>query len=107
MNAKHEKENVKETDALERGQKSPPPHYEKGASDQNFQISQVGHTGNDRKNREAAPVHEPSRRSGWFDDPTKEIGAPSSDSQFEIGWVYRRTEIGHRRERTKHRGRVS
>jgi len=110
MSAEHEKENVNETDAHERGQSSSSPNHEKGASDQNFQISEVGHKGNDRNHREAAQAHQPdgrAARSHWFDDQTKEIGDAPSGSQFEFGWIYRRSETGHRRERTHNRDSVS
>jgi len=53
-------------------------------------------------------VHFEKDRSLWFDDPqAKEIGDAASSPQFEFGWVYVRSKTGHRRERTKHRGRVS
>jgi hypothetical protein len=107
----HEKETVKETDVIERRQRSPSPDYEKGSRDQNFQISQVGHTGNDRKRDASANTPEEYRvssaRSFWFDDKTKEIGHAACASQFEFGWVYRRTQTGHIRERTGHRDSVS
>jgi len=110
---KHEKENVKETDTFERRQKSPPANHEKGASDQKFSIGEihkifeVGHTGNDRTGDAASERVRPASRSGWFDDPTKEIGDATSSSQFEFGWFYVRTETGHRRERTARRDSVS
>jgi len=105
MCSKHEKEIVKEADIVERGQKSPSPDYEKGSRDQKLWISEVGHTGNDRK-RDASACNAPAR-SGWFDDQTKEIGNAARRSQFEVGWIYSRTETGHRRERTHSRDSVS
>ena len=116
MCEKHEKEIVKETDALESGQSSPSPDYEKGPSDQKFQNAKefiaewkknlrVGHAHDDRKGD--APAPGTSARSGWFDDQTKEIGHASGPSQFEFGWIYRRTQTGHLRERTGHRDSVS
>jgi len=111
MNAEHEKETVRKTDAFERGQDSPSPDYEKGASDQKFQISQVGHTGNDRKGDASSEpgITRPrsAARSGWFDDKTKEIGDETSPTQLGFGWVYVRTKTGHRKEWTARRGRVS
>jgi len=108
MNAEHEKENVKETDTFERGQSSPSPDNEKGAPDKNLQISQVGQLENDRKGDASARYTlYSSTRSFWFDDQTKEIGAASSGSQFEFGWICRRTETGHRLERTAARDSVS
>jgi len=101
----HEKKNVRQTDTFERGQGSPSPDYEKGPRDQKFPISQVGHAHDDRKG-DASAQGTPAR-SLWFDDKTKEIGDASCGSQFEFGWIYRRTKTGHRRERTKPRGRVS
>jgi hypothetical protein len=97
MNAEHEKENVKEADALERGQSTPAPHHEKGAGDQKFRISQVGHSHDDRKGD--APAEGPSARSFWFDDSTKEIGDAPGSTGTPRGWVYVRTKTGHLKKR--------
>jgi len=110
MRAKHEKKIVKETDAFERGQSSPAPDHEKGSSDQEFQtISEVGHTGNDRKGDASVLAAMPSTpaRSFWFDDATKEIGARPGSWGTVAGWVYVRTKTGHLRKRAGGRGRVS
>jgi len=100
------------------GQKYTAQNHEKGSRDKNIkaqsgkEISQVGHK-NDRKagaiagNEPDSPRDNPRSRSGWFDDPTKEIGDAAGITQFEFGWIYRRSEIGHRRERTHNRDSVS
>ena len=106
MNAEHEKEIVKEADAFERGQSSPSADYEKGARDQDFKTSQVGQI-NDRKGEGARSDTGTVARSFWFDDATKEIGAAACSTQFEFGRIYRRSETGHRLERTAARGSVS
>ena len=104
MNAEHEKEIVKETDVIERGQISPSPDHEKGARDQDFQISEVDHTANERK-RDATSgpgitKPRPASRSFWFDDATKEIGASPGSTGTVGGWVYVRTKTGHLKKRT-------
>jgi hypothetical protein len=100
----HEKEIVKEADAFERGQSSPSPDNEEGSRDQKLPISQVGQT-NDRKREGASAQGCVSARSRWFDDKTCEIGA--GETQFEFGWVYRRTKTGHLRIITHGRDSVS
>jgi len=104
----YEEENVFEADFIFGRQSSPSPDHEKGPCDQKFpvQVSQVGHT-NDRTHGRPTSEGTASARSGWFDDETKEIGHAPSRSQFEFGWVYRRTQTGHIRERTGHRDSVS
>jgi len=101
----HEKKIVKETDIVERRQSAPSPDHEKGASDQNFQVSQVGQLLNDRK-RAAAPC-EAAQRSFWYDDPVKEIGVKPGSTGTVGGWVYVRTKTGHLKKRFDNRGSVS
>jgi len=108
MNAEHEKEIVTQTDTFERRQIASSADHEKGPRDQEFPISQVGQLLNGRKGDASAnecKTRVPAR-SGWFDDATKEIGDAPSRSQFERGWIYRRTETGHRREWTHNRDSV-
>jgi hypothetical protein len=95
-------DNILHAKSKQRGQSAPPPNHEKSARDKNFEaekreaISQVGHAHDDRKGD--GPAAE--TRSGWFDDSTKEIGGSARRPSFESGWIYRRTETGHRRERS-------
>ena len=101
MCEKHEKEIVKETDVIERGQSSPSQNHEKGARDQKFpNFSQVGQPTNDRTHECPASEGTAPDRSLWFDDPTKEIGAASGSTGIVRGWVYVRTQTGHLKKRT-------
>jgi len=94
----HEKEIVKETDVIERGQSSPSQDYEKGSGDQKFQAGEVGRYQNDRTGD--ASTTNSSARSFWFDDATKEIGAAPGSTGTVRGWVYVRTKTGHLKKRT-------
>jgi len=102
MKTERENENVKEADTLECRQGTLAPNYEKGSSDQKF--PEVGHT-NDRKGDGPPAPDAASARSAWFDDKTIEIG--TGWTLVKMGWIYRRTETGHRRERCDGRGSVS
>ena len=69
-------ETGQETNAVERGQGTPSPDYEKGARDQEFRtISEVGHENDDRKGEARENIlWLPRHHSGWFSDETFEIG---------------------------------
>jgi hypothetical protein len=106
-------DNIPHGNSLQSGQSALAPDNEEGARNQDREvekISQVGREHDDRKG-DAPEPESPSEngpaRSGWFDDPTKEIGDAESNPQSEFPWVYRWTEIGRSGVWFVHRGSVS
>lgn len=77
MKSLHEKENVREADTFERGQRDASPRDEKGASDKNLEdVPQVGPTHGPKAGRRTPAFCSTSGvRSRWFEDQTWEIGA--------------------------------
>jgi hypothetical protein len=97
-----------ETHAVERGQSDFAPRDEESPSNKDLEaISQVGHAQLPEKGARQAggSGRLPRDLREWLSRATPTIGQDSSDAAQ--GWIYRRTQTGHRRERAARRDSVS